>query len=731
MVEGVSGTGVQIEGRKDSPSSSHSGIQCLVLIARFLQSAANREDVLHHLGVSSNEDGDPVEHVLRAAKSLELKAKLKTLRALELKNYSFPAIFELVSGEFGLILKADDNSVLIQRIESSRSAPEKVTFEEYDQLATDKVILVTKRTKIPGVSGNFDISWFLPVIIKYRKLFFEVVAASFFIQLFALITPLFFQVVVDKVLVHQGMTTLDVLMFGLIVISIFDVLLNGLRTYVFSHTTNRVDVMLGAKLYNHLLALPLSYFSNRRVGDTVARVRELETLRNFITGSALTLVIDVFFTLVFFAVLWLYSPKLTLIVLGSVPLYILLSAFITPTLRKRLNEKFKRGAENQAFLVESVTNAETLKSMAVEPQMQRRWEDQLASYVNASFRSMNLGNIASQVASLINKVVTALILWIGAAIVMSGALTVGQLIAFNMIAGRISGPILRLVQLWQDFQQAKISLDRLGDILNVTPEPGYDPNRTTLPSIKGQVLIDRVSFRYRPDQSHILNNISLSVQPGEVIGVVGRSGSGKSTLTKLIQRLHVPETGRILIDGVDISLVQPAWLRRQIGVVAQENRLFNRSIRDNIALVDLGMPLETVMNAAKLAGAHEFICELPEGYDTIVEEQGASLSGGQRQRLAIARALVTNPRILIFDEATSALDYESEQVLQRNMRAICRGRTVFIIAHRLSAVRQANRIIVIESGQIAEQGSHEELLTKKGLYSRLYSYQSGKVAQLS
>jgi subfamily B ATP-binding cassette protein HlyB/CyaB len=552
--------------------------------------------------------------------------------------------------------------------------------------------------------------------------------ASFFIQIFALITPLFFQVVIDKVLVHRGLTTLDVLAFGFLVVSLFDVILNGLRTYVFSHTTSRIDVTLGADLFRHLLRLPLSYFEARRVGDTVARVRELDSIRNFITGSALTLVIDLLFTVVFFAVMYLYSPTLTYIVLGAIPFYVLLAFFVTPVLRARLHEKFNRGAENQAFLVESVNGIETIKAGAVEPQNQRKWEEQLAGYVKANFKANNLGNIASQVASFINKVTVLLILWIGARLVINGELSVGQLVAFNMLAARVSGPILRLVQLWQEFQQAGISVQRLGDILNAQAEPAYSPSRASLPDLEGRVTFEAVTFRYSPDGPEILRNISLHIPAGKVIGIVGRSGSGKSTLTKLIQRLYVPQSGRVLVDGVDLAMVDTSWLRRNIGVVLQDNFLFNRTIRENIALSDPAMPMERVVQAAKMAGGHEFILELPEGYDNEVGEHGCNLSGGQRQRIAIARALITNPKILIFDEATSALDYESEHIIHQNMRYICKGRTVFIIAHRLSAVREADHIIVIDKGQIVEGGTHSELIERQSYYAQLYSHQVDMVA---
>jgi len=703
------------------------GLNALVAVAAFHQVAADAKQLQHHFG----EEGQHFDAttLVRAANHLKLKARTCRFSLAQLPQIALPCIGQSVSGEFFILARCDLESseqgkVLIQMFSGEPTAPQVLTRQDFEKFWSGELILITKRSLLPGMSGKFDISWFIPSIIKYKRILMQVLVASFFIQLFALITPLFFQVVIDKVLVHQGLTTLDVLCFGLVVISLFDVVLNGLRTYVFSHTTNRVDVTLGARLFNHLMNLPIAFFQSRQVGNTVARVHELNTIREFITGSALTLLIDLGFTLIFFAVMYFYSPTLTYIVLGSIPLYIILSLYITPILRNRLNDKFKYGAENQAFLVESISGAETLKSMAVEPQMQRRWEEQLAAYVSASFKANNLGNIASQVASLINKVVTVLILWVGATLVIAGSLSVGQLIAFNMIAGRVSAPILKLVQLWQDFQQAGISLERLGDILNTPTEPAHNPNRTTLPQVKGQVSFDRVTFRYQPDRPEVLKDLDLSVDAGEVIGIVGRSGSGKSTLTKLIQRLYVPESGRVMVDGVDLAQVDASWLRRQIGVVLQESVLFNRSVKDNIALSDPSMSMDAVIHAASLAGAHEFILELPEGYDTVVGEQGASLSGGQKQRIAIARALITNPRILIFDEATSALDYESERIIQDNMRRICQDRTVFIIAHRLSTVRMADRIIVVDKGRIIESGDHDNLMEQNGYYAKLHSHQS-------
>ena len=634
----------------DTPAPAETALAALVLLLRFHGIGADPEQIRHRFG------GDiGVAEILRCAKDFGLKARAYQSNWGRLANTPLPGIAVLRDGRYLILGKASEDQVLVQNPLSPR--PMLMSRAEFEAVWDGRLVLMTARAGLLDLSRRFDITWFVSAIHKYRRLLSEVLVASFFLQLFALVSPLFFQVVIDKVLVNRTLSTLDVLVIGLVGISLFETILGILRTYLFAHTTNRIDVELGARLFRHLLALPIAYFQARRVGDSVARVRELENIRNFLTSSALTLVIDLFFTFIFLAVMFIYSPLLTWIVLGSFPFYIGISAGTTPLFRKRLDDKFARGAENQAFLVESVTGVETLKSMAVEPQMQRRWEEQLAGYVASSFRVIRLGNTASQVIQLVSKVVTAAVLYFGAKLVIAGDLTVGELVAFNILAGRVSSPVLRLAQMWQDFHQARISVARLGDILNTPAEPTYNPGRAALPAIRGDISFDHVTFRYRIDGPEVLRDVNFSVPAGQVVGIVGPSGSGESTLAKLVQRLYVPESGRVLVDGVDLAMVDTMWLRRQLGVVLQENILFNRSVRDNIALADPGMPVERVIAAATLAGAHEFILELPEGYDTIVGERGSSLSGGQRQRIAIARALVTEPRVLIFDEATSALDY--------------------------------------------------------------------------
>jgi ATP-binding cassette, subfamily B, bacterial HlyB/CyaB len=700
-------------------SSDGSGLEALVLLLRIHNIAADADQIRHRCA-SANIG---VNEMLRCAKEFGLKARASTTDWERLANTPLPGIAPLRDGGFVILGKAAEDKVLVQYPSSSR--PEALSREQFESIWDGRLVLMTRRAALSDLSRRFDITWFLGAIHKYRYLLSEVLVASFFLQLFALVSPLFFQVVIDKVLVHRSMSTLDVLVVGLVGISLFEAILGTLRTYLFAHTTNRIDVELGARLFRHLLALPIAYFQTRRVGDSVARVRELENVRQFITSSALTLVIDLSFTFVFLAVMFYYSPKLTLVVLLAFPLYIAISVGATPAFRRRVDEKFRRGAEDQAFLVESVTGIETLKAMAVEPQMQRKWEVQLAGYVAASFRVISLNNTASQAVQLINKVTVVLILYFGAKLVIGGSLSVGELVAFNMLASHVSAPVLRLAQMWQDFHQARLSVARLGDILNTTAESNYSPGRVALPAIRGAVSFEHVTFRYRVDGTEILHGVSFSALPGQVVGIVGSSGSGKSTLAKLIQRLYVPESGRVMIDGADLMMVDLAWLRRQIGVVLQENVLFNCSVRDNIALADPATPIDQVIAAAKLAGAHEFVLELPNGYDTVIGERGSSLSGGQRQRLAIARALLLNPRILILDEATSALDYESERVIQQNMREIAAGRTVFIIAHRLSTVRHADRIITIERGRIVEDGSHDQLIRSNGRYAKLHYLQAG------
>jgi subfamily B ATP-binding cassette protein HlyB/CyaB len=701
------------------------GLQCLMMMAKLHGIAADALQLQHQFGRQPFH----LDTVLLAAKSLGMKARCVRTEMMRLDRIALPAMGIDRSGRFFLIGKLDQTQtpwrILIQQPGQSLRV---MTSSEFEQFWSGQLILLTSKASFAAEMVKFDFTWFIPSIVKYRKMIVEVLLLSLVLQIIGLVTPMFFQVVMDKVLVNNAMTTLNVIAIGLLAATVFEAVLTAIRTAVFARTSSKIDVELGARLFKHLLSLPISYFQARRAGDSIARIRELENIRTFLTSNAMTLVLDLVFSFIFIAVMFWYSVPLSLIVLASIPIYLLLSLIFTPILRARLNEKFNKGAENQAFLVETLTGMDTVKAMAVEPRWQQKWDQQLAAYVAAGLTTTNIGLVASGSVGLISKLVTVGIMWLGAKLVVENQLSVGELVAFNMLAGQVSSPILRLAQLWNDFQQVGISMSRLGDVLDARSEVAGQ--KTRIPKLAGAISFHQVCFRYRPDAQDVIRDVSLQVKPGEVIGIVGRSGSGKSTLTKLVQRLYVCDRGRVSVDGQDIAVIDTASLRQQIGVVLQENVLFSRSIRDNIALADPSLPIETIIAAARLAGAHDFICELPEGYDTLVGEHGSGLSGGQRQRIAIARALIGNPGILIFDEATSALDYESERVIQDNMRKICAGRTVLIIAHRLSAVRDAHRIIVMERGQIAESGRHEELLKiPNGIYAHLFQLQGNHQSQ--
>lgn len=661
---------------------------------------------------------------VQALQQLGFDTKVESGTLANLRKAALPILSFTKKGELILIGQVEDSTLTLQY--PGADHPVRVSAAEFESLWAGHWVharqpsAATQAAQNGGKPPAFGLGWFWGALQKYKRLMGEILLASFFVQIFALLTPLIFQVVIDKVLAHRSLATLSVVVLGLALVSVFEIVLGGMRHYLFSHTTNRIDVELGSKLFRHLMHLPLQYFETRRSGDTVARVRELENARTFMTGQALTSWLDLFFALVFLAVMFYYSPSLTFIVLAALPVLFGASWLITPLLRKGLEDKFALGAENQTFLVETVTSMETLKSHAVEPQWQREWDRRLADYVNASFKSGHLANATNQFTSLVSKAVNVILLFYGATEVIDNSLTVGGLIAFNMLAARVNAPILKLASLWQEFTQMKVSVKRLGDIMDAPAEPAFRPGRITPPDLKGRVRFEHVGFRYGAKLPEVLSELSFEVNPGDIIGITGVSGSGKTTLMRLIQRLYSPERGRVLIDGMDLGLVDTSWLRRQIGVVGQDTQLFNRSVKDNITFGNPGIEAEAVMECARLAGAHDFILDLPDGYDTIIGERGGRLSGGQKARLAIARALATNPKILLLDEATAALDYESERVFHDHMEQICAGRTVFIVAHRLSTLRLATQILVIEKGRLIEQGGHHSLLAARGRYAALY-----------
>lgn len=721
-----------LEGPSPTSAVAHdTGLLCLTLIASMHRVAADAAQLAHSLALH-NRLADTTD-LLRAARLLGLKARaVRKHLPQDLGHLALPAMVRFSDGQWGVIVRrltkesyllvhADGRGMSTQSVIAAAAAADRLTGE---------TILVTRREGFLDRATTATTSWMRPTLSRYKRPLASVLLASLCIQIFALVTPLLFQLVIDKVLAHGSTSTLIAIGVAMLAIAAFDCTLQYLRTYVLSHTASRVDVELGARLFDQLTRLPIGYFESRAAGHVVSRIRELEAVRNFITGPALLSVLDLIFSITFVAVLFLLSTRLAVIVLCSIPLYILLGLVLRPILKRRIDERAQRAAANQQYLVETVMGMQTLKSAAVEPTLRSGWEDRLAAYVSASFLTACVGSVGQNAIGFINKATVAAVLFVGANEVIAGNLSIGALIAFNMLLSQIVQPIVRLSQLWQDYQQTQVSMDRLRDILESPIEP-KPLAASALPAPAGLIELRDVTFRYRPDLQPALNGLSLTIKPGEVIGIVGASGSGKSTVAKLLQRFYRPEGGQILIDGIDIGHVDPTWVRRNTSVVQQDSVLFNRSVHDNIALASPALSRAQVIECARLAGADEFIAKLPNGYDTIIEERGANLSGGQRQRIAIARALATRPRILILDEATSALDYESENVIRRNMRRIAAGRTVIIIAHRLAAVRDCDRIVALKDGRVVETGTHEGLLrTPDSLYAHYWSMQNSEMGKL-
>ena len=700
-------------------SGSNNAAACLTMVAQYLEISVKLEWVQRQVRSQGP------KHVVEAGEKLGLVLRRLQVGWDDLPKIAFPALFlwrGSDSADWVVAYQRKGNNLIVANPQNPDFTCETVSQEQLESCWDGylwQVELVQKQEK-------FNLSWFLPAVWQYKNLLTEVLLASFTLQLLGLGTPLITQVIIDKVMVQESLPTLDVMAIALLLVAIFESVLGILRLFIFTHTARRLDLSLSAQLFRHLMRLPLSYFESRRVGDTVARVQELEQIRQFLTGTALTVVLDSIFAVVYLVLMFYYSATLTLVALAVLPLFAALTLTATPILRRWLNETFNRSADSQSFLVETVTGIHSVKAHAAEPATRDRWEGLFARFIRTGFKASTTSNISSNIGDFLTKLSSLLILWFGAKLVIENNFTVGQLVAFQMLSGRVTGPLLRLVQLWQNLQQVLLSVDRIGDILNVSPEaePGTG---LVLPPLEGEVVFDQVFFRYKANSEPVLKGISCNVEPGQFVGIVGRSGSGKSTLSKLLQRLYQIESGRILIDGFDVKSVDLASLRQQIGVVLQEDFLFNGSILENITLGNPEISAEEVVQAARMAVAHDFISELPQGYESNVGERGTALSGGQRQRIALARLFLLKAPILILDEATSALDSETEQQVLQNLQNTTQGRTVFLIAHRFAPLKRADMILVMEKGIIAERGTHEELLKQKGLYYSLYQKQQMNV----
>jgi ATP-binding cassette, subfamily B, bacterial len=697
-------------------ASVNTAAACLTMVAHHLQISTKLDWVQRQLR------GQRPADLVEAAEKLGLQPRRVQVGWSDLRQLTLPALLYWQQERWVVVYAIRGDRLIIadptNATQSCESVPRSVVESAWNgQLWQIEPIQKQER---------FNLTWFLPAVWRYRRLLLEVLVASFTLQLLGLATPIITQVVIDRVMVQGSLPTLDVMAIALLSVAFFEAFLGILRLFIFTHTARRLDLSLSAQVFRHLMRLPLAYFESRRVGDTVARVQELENIRQFLTGTALTVVLDSIFAVVYLGLMFFYSVPLTWVALSVLPFFAVLTIVSARFLKYWLNETFNRNADSQSFLVETVTGIHAVKAHAAEKVSRERWEGLFARYIRTGFKASTTSNIGNNIGDFLTNFSYLLILWFGAKLVIDQQLTVGQLVAFQMLSGRVTGPLLRLVQLWQNLQQVLLSVDRIGDILNAAPESEAGSG-LVLPPLKGNITFDQVFFRYQPQQEPVLKGISFSTEPGMFVGIVGRSGSGKSTLSKLLQRLYQPESGRILVDGFDIKSADLTSLRKQMGVVLQDDFIFNGTVLENITLGNPDITAEQVVEAARMAAAHDFISDLPHGYETNVGERGTALSGGQRQRLALARLFLSDAPVLILDEATSALDSETEQQVLQNLKQVSKDRTVFLIAHRFAPLKRADLIVVLEKGVVSEKGNHESLLHQKGLYWSLYQRQQASV----
>ena len=714
---------IDINMQNKTPQDNLTGVISLVKIIQHYGIEVNPEEFVKQYG---NKAQELTWDELRAvAKKHKVNATLVRPTGDELGSIEFPAIAHMANGTYVVVAACNDESAFL--LDPRLERPVALSRKQFLEAWGSELLVFSMALSWDYFKKRYNIDWFLRVFAHYKRYFYEVLVASLFLQLMGIGMPLITQVIIDKVIGNAGYSTLTVIGCAMLLYFFVQSLLTGLKTYVLNHTTNKLDAILGTRLFHHLISLPLPYYENRRVGDTLMRINALSQVREFLTGQGLMTILDVIFSVVFVILMFWYNVPLTFIALCCVPLYLMQNFWAIPIIKKKIEDVWRTGAANNAFMVEAITNIETIKALAIEPQFNHRWENLLARYVRTTFENVKFRLVIGSFSGLVQNLVTMAILWYGGHLVMDGYFTLGQLIAFQMISRQATEPMTKLLTMWPEVQQTGLSLERISDILNTRMEPVVQPEigKRGADRLQGHICFSDVSFRYRPDLPLVLKNINLEIMPGEKIGIVGRSGSGKSTLTNIVQNFYMTEGGTVTIDGMDVREANLTWMRGQIGVVMQENYLFDASVRDNIAISKPGATMDEIIKASRMAGAHDFILELKDGYDTKVGERGASLSGGQRQRIAIARALLANPPILIFDEATSALDYESESIIMKNMDAIAESRTMLIIAHRLSTVRKCDRLIVIEKGEIVECGTHDELMALGGLYCYLYTQQEG------
>lgn len=701
---------------KASPFTNNYALAALVYAAKQFRRSGSESQLKHALGTDSYQLSEL--QVRQAAKQLGLKALYRHGPGGDIRYLPLPAL-----------LKLNHQWFVIHRVESTHWQLYDPACNEliYQEIPTQKTLsqldfVFLAEELLSSQSVTFGLRWFSPSILRHVRQLRDVFLIAIMLQLIALVTPILFSSIIDKVLVSRGLSSLHILALAMLALAVADPFYSYLRSKAFGHLASKVNSELSSRLYRHLTSLSLGYFQQRQTGQIIARVREMAQIRQFLTGSALMLVLDLIFVTVFIAVMFNYAAILTWLVIGSLLIYFVLWLIVGPVIRAMVVKQYEADAHATSFLTEAVTGIETIKTTATEHDFLLHWQKALTGQIKNAFRVAKAGIIAGQGIALVQKLTAAALLWWGVKAVLNGELSAGELVAFNMLVAHITQPILRLAQIWQDFQHTLIALRRVGDILD-EPQENNSEGLASVPTIQGQVEFQHVRFRYQPDTPEVLTDLNLNINAGEFIGITGPSGSGKSTVSRLLQRLYIPQHGQVLVDGMDLAIADSVSLRQNMSVVLQESVLFAGTIAENIRFCKPEATMVEVRRAAEVAGAFSFIDRLPQGFDTQVGERGSRLSGGQRQRIALARALIVKPKVLILDEATSALDYESEAAIMTNLNEICQSRTVISIAHRLNTIKNADRILVLENGRVTEKGSHSELIMKEGTYAELWRRQ--------
>ncbi|MBQ7695857.1 MAG: peptidase domain-containing ABC transporter [Lentisphaeria bacterium] len=727
--ENWEGEGIIFRNLTPVDSRQQTRLASFVLIARNDNTPADIREIMHEYAVGSEEIRENLFREIAAHYNYKVRQVKLSWKELQASSSVFPCIALKKSGKSAVLcgfraLPDGGVQAVVVDPESDRfNSPNRFIFlseEQFGEEYAGNFILLKKRYKLTDEEQPFSLRWFIPEFLKHKGIFGEIALMVALLTVFSLVIPLFFQIVVDKVLVNHAGNTLNVLGVGVLIVIAFNALVNYVRSYLLLFVTNKIDISTATRTFSHLMRLPLDFFERVPSGVLLKHMQQTEKIRGFLSGNLFFTILDICSLCIFIPFLLFYSVTLTLIVLVFTGLMALVIASLIKTFQKRLNELYQAEGKRQSMLVESIHGIKTVKALALEPVERKAWDDSTAYAIQSYFRVGKISMTAQSISQMLEMMMSVCIIWAGAHLCFEHIITIGALIAFQMLANRVTGPLVKMVGLIHEYQQIALSVKMLGVVMNTPPEPAGGGVRNPL---RGAIEFDRVSFRYRPDLPYVITDLSLQIRAGETIGLVGRSGSGKTTITKLLQGLYNVQQGIIRIDGIDIRELDKAHLRRNLGVVLQENYFFSGTVRENIALARQNASLEEIIYASQLAGADEFVQKLPRGYDTVLEENGSNLSGGQRQRLAIARALLTNPPILIFDEATSSLDPESEEVIRRNLNAIARGRTVIIVSHRLSIVSRADKIVVIDGGRISAAGSHAELMKQPGIYREFWNQQ--------